>query len=67
MMSYNECVRASERNILIADIGGYHCEVVEIDGACLLYVDGYFEGELYEEESESEYIAQVREILDIAE
>lgn len=67
MMCYNDLVRANEREVFTATIGGYHCEVVEIDGVYLLYADGYFEGEIYEEESESDYISQISDILSIAE
>jgi hypothetical protein len=53
-----------ENVILIADICGTHCEVVEIDGEILLYVDGHFHGNLFEEETADDYISQVEEILD---
>ncbi len=63
-MTYYEEVRAAETEILTANICGYKCEIVEIDGAILLYADGYFEGELYEEETPEEYIEQVKTILE---
>ena len=63
-MSYHETVRLSEKPILVTEVCGYRCEVVEVDGAILLYADGYFEGELYEEENAEDYISQIREILE---
>lgn len=63
-MTYYEEVRASEKKILTADICGCLCEVVEIDGCILLYADGYFQGEIYEEETVDEYIAQIQSILE---
>ena len=62
-MTYNEKVKAQETKILTAEVDGYKCEVVEIDGAILLYADGYFMGELYEEETAADYIEQIKEIL----
>lgn len=59
-----ETVKAEETLILVTEIGGCKCEVVEIGGIILLYVDGYFEGKLYEEESAEDYISQIEEILD---
>lgn len=62
-MTYNERIRAQEAQILKTEIDGYSCEVVKIEGEILLYVDGYFSGELYEEETADEYIEQIKAIL----
>jgi hypothetical protein len=62
-MTDYEKTRAAENVILTADICGSHCEVVEIDGEILLYIDGHFSGNLFEEESEDDYISQINEIL----
>lgn len=53
-----------ENPILVVEICGDLCEVVEADGDILLYVNGYFEGELFEEDSDEEYISQITEILE---
>lgn len=63
-MAYFDTVRAKENSILVTEVGGCRCEVVEVEGAILLYVDGYFEGEIYEEENDEDYISQIREILE---
>ena len=63
MYNHNAETRAQEAKILIEKIDGYDCEVVRIDGEILLYVDGYFMGELYEEEAPEEYIEQIKSIL----
>lgn len=52
-----------ETVILVTEVDGYRCEVVKVEGVILLYIDGYFEGELYEEENTEDYISQIREIL----
>lgn len=62
-MAYYEAVKSKETSLLVTDVCGYRCEVVEVEGAILLYVDGYFEGELYEEENTEDYISQIEEIL----
>lgn len=63
-MSYYETVKLSEKPILVTEVCGYSCEVVAVEGTILLYADGYFEGELYEEETVEDYISQIREILE---
>lgn len=63
-MTYYEAVKSKETSLLVTDICGYRCEVIEVDGSILLYVDGYFGGELYEEETAEDYISQIREILE---
>ena len=63
-MAYYDEVKRKENPILVVEVCGYLCEVVEVDGAILLYVDGHFEGELFEEESDGDYISQIAEILD---
>ena len=63
-MTYNEEVRAKETPSLIADICGSHCEVVDIDGESLLYVDGRCLGKLFEEETPEDYISQIEEIME---
>ena len=63
-MTDYEKTRASESTILTADICGSNCEVVEIDGEILLYVDGHFYGNLFEEETIADYVSQVKEILE---
>ena len=57
-------VKAAETEILKVQVCGYNCEVVKVDGAVLLYADGHFEGEIYEEETAEDYIAQIKEILE---
>ena len=54
----------AEKLICKADVCGFTCEVVEAGGKILLYANGYFEGELYEEETIEDYISQIRDILD---
>jgi hypothetical protein len=63
-MEYYEAVKSKETSILVVDVGGCLCEVVEIDGALLLYVDGHFEGELWEDENAEDYISQIEDILE---
>lgn len=63
-MSYYEEVRAAENLIFRDEICGCDCEVVEVDGEILLYAGGYFMGQLWETDSESEYIQQIKEILE---
>jgi hypothetical protein len=63
MNSFEE-VRANEKEILRADICGFECEIVEVDGVVLLYADGYFMGEIYAEETAEEYVEQVKAILE---
>lgn len=62
-MAYHETVKSLEIPVLVTEINGYRCEVVEVDGVILLYVNGYFEGELYEEEDAEGYISQIEEVL----
>lgn len=62
-MAYYEEVRAAETEILKADLFGYLCEVVEVDGHIVLYADGYHMGELWAEENAEDYISQIKEIL----
>lgn len=54
----------AENLICKVDVCGCLCEVVEAGGDILLYVDGYLEGEIYEEETIEDYISQIREILE---
>ena len=61
-MTYN--IKTEETAILTETIDGYFCEVVEVRGQILLYIDGHFEGQLCEEENPEEYRAQILEILD---
>ena len=53
-----------ENPILVVDVCGDLCEVVEVDGDILFYVNGYCQGKLFEGESEEEYISQITEILE---
>lgn len=61
-MTYS--IKTEENPIIAENINGYFCEVVEVRGQILLYIDGYFEGQLYEEESPEEYREQIINILD---
>ena len=63
-MTDYEKVRAEERPLLVVDVCGCECEIVETDDAILFYADGHFVGELFEEESAEDYISQIEEILD---
>lgn len=62
-MAHNETVKSKEAILLSTEIRGYRCEVVKVEDEILLYVDGYFEGELYEEENAEGYISQIEEVL----
>lgn len=65
MKNYTGVVKLlKEKSLLDTKVCGFRCEVVEAGGAILLYVDGHFEGELYEEETVEGYISQIREILE---
>lgn len=57
-------IKAEETAIFAETINSYFCEVVKSRGSFLLYIDGYFIGEIYEEGSPEEYRAQILEILD---
>ena len=58
-----ETVKSKEEILLVTEIRGYRCEVVKVEDEILLYVDGYFEGELYEEETAEGYISQIKGVL----
>jgi hypothetical protein len=40
-------------------VDGYRVEIVESDGRILAYVDGFFEGEMWESDSFEEYVEQL--------
>jgi hypothetical protein len=52
-----------EETILTRKICGCTCEVVNSCGQILLYANGYFVGELWEEDNVEGYVAQAEAIL----
>lgn len=52
-----------EKIIVTGRICGCFVEIVDSLGQILLYADGYFVGELWEEENPQDYISQAEEIL----
>ena len=41
----------AESAILTADICGKNCDLVEIDGEIILYIDGHLSGNLFKEDN----------------